>query len=126
MNIQKKILNDKIILFTLAGELDAYAGPELRTALQEVRETDVQGLILDLSQVEYMDSVGLGIIVGAAKWIAERQGQLAVVGPVPHVRRLFAISGTQSLLNVCDTLPEAQERIQGAKETPQRPSEGGA
>ncbi len=125
MKIQKKILNDKIVLFTLAGELDAYSGPELRAALQEVKETDAQGLILEMSQVEYMDSVGLGIIVGAAKWITERQGNLAVVAPLPHVRRIFEISGTLALLNVVDTLAEAQALLQGT-ESPQRPSEGGA
>ena len=58
-----------------------------------------------------MDSVGLGILVGAAKRAAERQGGLSAVSPPPNVLRVFEVSGTRDLLKVAGALPEARARL---------------
>ena len=94
-----------------AGELDAYTGPELREELAGAIEAGARFVVLDMAKVEYMDSVGLGIIVGAAKRAEEREGNLAVIAPRPNVLRVFEISGTRELLNVVATLAEARERL---------------
>ena len=111
VNIQKKPLGTEGVLFAPVGELDAYTGPELREALAEAVDAGVRWLVLDMAKVEYMDSVGLGIIVGAAKRAQTGAGSLAVVAPRPNVLRVFEISGTRELLNVVATLEEAQERL---------------
>jgi len=100
-----------VAVFAPAGELDAYTGPQLREALAEAVDDGVCWLVLDMAKVEYIDSVGLGIIVGAAKRTALEGGNLAVVGPRPNVLRVFEISGTRELLNVVDTIAEARERL---------------
>jgi anti-sigma B factor antagonist len=94
-----------------AGELDAYTGPELREELAGAIEAGARFVVLDMAQVEYMDSVGLGIIVGAAKRAVEREGCLAVAAPRPNVLRVFEISGTRELLKVVPTQAEAQARL---------------
>ncbi|MCE5237243.1 STAS domain-containing protein [bacterium] len=111
MNIQKTALSDEATLFAPAGELDAYTGPQLREELAEAVADGARWLVLDMSRVEYIDSVGLGIIVGAAKRTVEQGGNLAVVAARPNVLRVFEISGTRELLNVVETLDEARERL---------------
>ncbi|MBU0608581.1 MAG: STAS domain-containing protein [Armatimonadetes bacterium] len=111
MNIQKTVLHDEVKVFAPVGELDAYTGPELREELTTALDEGVRWLVLDMARVEYIDSVGLGIIVGAAKRTAERAGNLAVVASRPNVLRVFEISGTRELLNVVATLDEAQARL---------------
>lgn len=111
VNIPKKALSDEGALFAPAGELDAYTGPQLRDELTEAVDEGARWLVLDMAQVEYIDSVGLGIIVGAAKRTVARGGNLAVVASRPNVLRVFEISGTRELLNVVGTIAEAQERL---------------
>jgi anti-sigma B factor antagonist len=111
VNIARRALHDEVAVFAPAGELDAYTGPQLREDLGAALDEGVRWLVLDMARVEYIDSVGLGIIVGAAKRTAERAGNLAVVAARPNVLRVFEISGTRELLNVVATLDEAQARL---------------
>jgi anti-sigma B factor antagonist len=111
VNIHRKTLSDEVAVFAPAGELDAYTGPQLREELSGAVDDGVRWLVLDMAQVEYIDSVGLGIIVGAAKRTIERAGNLAVVASRANVLRVFEISGTRELLNVVETMEEARARL---------------
>jgi anti-sigma B factor antagonist len=115
--MQMTPLVDAGALFAVDGELDAYTGPQLREQLGQALSEGVRWLFVDLSGVEYMDSVGLGILVGMAKRASEVAGGVAVIGPRPNVRRVFDVSGTQVLLNVVDDLPEAENRLRPACQT---------
>lgn len=110
-------LEDAGASFALEGELDAFTGPELREQLGQALAAGICRLLVDVSGVEYMDSVGLGILVGMAKRAVEAGGGLAVVGPKDNVRRVFDVSGTRELLNVVDSLQEAQSRLRPATQT---------
>lgn len=98
-------------VFAVAGDLDPYTGPQLREELAKALDEGMRWLVLDVAKVDYIDSYGLGIIVGAAKGTVARDGNLAVVAPQPAVMRVFEISGTKELLNVVGTLEEARERL---------------
>jgi anti-sigma B factor antagonist len=111
MRIQNKPLGDEVALFVLDGELDAYTGPQLREELAQAADSGKKWLLLDLSAVQYIDSVGLGILVGATKRVTEKHGDVAVIGPRPNVLRVFEVSGTRELLNVVGSLEEAQARL---------------
>lgn len=91
--------------------MDAHTGPALREELLRLTEAGSRWLLLDMTAVQYMDSVGLGILVGATKRVAERQGALALIGPRPNVRRVLEISGTTELLNLVASLQEAYTRL---------------
>ena len=131
VNIQKTPLGPETTVFAPSGELDAFTGPQLREELTRAVEEGQRWLVLDMAKVEYIDSVGLGIIVGAAKKAAAAEGNLAVVAPRPNVRRVFEISGTSDLLNVVDSLEVAKERLGWSEDQPgacggnPAPAEGG-
>lgn len=111
VKIQMSPLGEFGVVFAVEGELDAYTGPQLREELGEALAAGKSRLFIDLTGVEYMDSVGLGILVGMAKRVGEVSGGLAVVNPRANVRRVFDVSGTGELLNVVEDLAAAQARI---------------
>jgi len=93
----------------VGGELDAYTAPRLLEAVTGALDEGHAWLLVDLGEVQYIDSVGLGILIGGAKRAAERNGDLAVACSRPNVRRVFEVSGTAELLNVVDSVGEAVE-----------------
>ncbi|MHB8995819.1 MAG: STAS domain-containing protein [Armatimonadota bacterium] len=111
MRIQNKPMGDEVALFVLDGELDAYTGPQLREELTQAADSGKKWLLLDMSAVQYIDSVGLGILVGATKRLTEKHGDVAVIAPRPNVLRVFEVSGTRELLNVVESLEEARCRL---------------
>ncbi len=78
-------------VLSIAGELDVVGAPELRQAVVSAVAGGVRRLILDLSQVDFLDSFGIGVVVGALKRLRQRGGDLEVVCPVPRIRRVFEI-----------------------------------
>ncbi len=111
MRIQSKSLSDEAALFVLEGELDAFTGPPLRETLAQAADSGKKWLLLDMAAVQYIDSVGLGILVGATKRVTVKHGDVAVIAPRPNVLRVFEVSGTRELLNVVGSLDEAQARL---------------
>ena len=126
MKIQTRALTTDGALLIVEGELDAYTGPQLRDELARASGEGVRWLLVEMSGVAHMDSVGLGILVGAAKRAAGEKGGLAVVGPRPNVLRVFEISGTSELLNVAADLTAAGERIACPPEVMEGVGEHGA
>src|SRR3954454_5285782 len=84
-------LGDTIAL-SVAGELDASTAPQLQAAILAVN-TDCRQLVVDLSELTFIDSIGLGILLGAKKLSREQSFELFVI-PSRHdeVTRLFALT----------------------------------
>jgi anti-sigma B factor antagonist len=68
-------------IVTVSGELDLYTAPELRDAVLAAAEDRTGTVIIDLEAVPFMDSSGLGVIVGCLKHLREAGGDLALVSP---------------------------------------------
>ena len=96
---------------TVAGELDVVGGPDLRQAVMaEVREGNSR-LVLDLTGVDFIDSFGLGVVVGALKRARLLDGDLRLVVPEPRVRRVFEVC---DLDRVFDLHTSVEEAVAGA------------
>lgn len=109
MRIERRDAEGWLAIVQASGELDAYTAPELRTALQEAMDGGAKFLLADLSDVEYMDSVGLGILVAGAKRAAAEGGALSVACARPSVTKVFEISGTHELLGLQPSADQARE-----------------
>lgn len=88
------------LLVKVAGEIDAYTAPKLKEMLQPSAETDDKDITVDLSEVSYMDSTGLGVFVGLFKTVKARGGQLNLVGLSDRLQRLFDITGLGDIMNI--------------------------
>src|ERR1700679_3813982 len=92
--------SDERTLVTLSGELDASTATFLYDKLSDLEVDDVHHVVLDLAQVTFMDSTGLGVIVTEHKRLAHSGGSLTIFSPPSSVRRLFEITGLTSLLDI--------------------------
>jgi anti-sigma B factor antagonist len=77
----------------VTGEVDLYTAPMLRERIRELAAKGAVHLIADLSQVDFLDSTGLGVLVGGLKRLREDGGSLALVTTTPRILRIFQITG---------------------------------
>ncbi len=83
----------------LSGELDHSAATRLRGELDAlIDETGVTRLLLDVSALEFMDSSGIGLVIGRYKRMARRGGSVAVIGSNARIDRIFNMAGLYSLV----------------------------
>ena len=89
----------------LSGEVDAYTVGEFREALSGI--TEVERLIIDLSAVPFMDSAGLGALIGGIRKVREAEGDVAVVSNTASLNRLLHTTGFDRIVPVCETLEDS-------------------
>jgi anti-sigma B factor antagonist len=99
-------VGDRAIL-QVTGEVDVYTAPMLREQLRDLAAKGAVHLIVDLSRVEFLDSTGLGALVGGLKRLREAHGSLALVVSTPRTLRIFQITGLTNVLAVNRSLQDA-------------------
>ncbi len=77
--------------------------PKLEQRLDEVWASDAELLVIDLRELEFMDSTGLSIIVGAQQRLGDSGRKLSVVKGPPQVQRLLDLTGVSERLQLVDT-----------------------
>jgi anti-sigma B factor antagonist len=82
----------------VAGDLDAYTAPLLRDRMRDLTAVGVRHVIADLRQVDFLDSTGLGVLVGGLKRFREHGGSLAPVVTKSSILKIFQITGLASVL----------------------------
>ncbi|MDP4170537.1 MAG: anti-sigma factor antagonist [Bacillota bacterium] len=82
------------------GEIDAYTAPKLRDAIFPLSEKENVKMTIDLSDVLYMDSTGLGVIVGVFKSVRSHNGDFKLIGLSDRLKRLFEITGLADIIDI--------------------------
>ncbi len=104
--ISTRQVAEQTCVVSLEGDIDLAAAPTLKSALLELVREGHRQLILDLSGVSYLDSTGLGVLVGIRKRLAD-QGRLAIAGTPKNVFRVFQITGLDAKFEMFSTLDRA-------------------
>lgn len=100
------------LLVRLAGELDLGVADKLRLALdKQLSEKRVKYLVLNLSRVTFVDSSGLGVILGRYKRLSPEGGKVVLVGAQPQVKRILELSGLLQIMDVCQDEANALNKI---------------
>ena len=89
------------------GEVDVYTAPELDAELTRLADAQVFDIVVDLSRVDFLDSTGLGVLVKALKRVRELDGRLAVVAREERIRKVFRITGLDSVMGLTDSVDTA-------------------
>ena len=98
--LQYKPLGERVTV-VIAGELDHCAAPQIRRMLDEVIEDPrVMHLVLDLENLTFMDSSGIGVLLGRLRMLQSRGGNLSVMNMQPPVEKLFRLSGLQRVIGI--------------------------
>lgn len=93
-------------VITVSGELDLASSPALQEELDRIAASDAQLLIIDLREVDFMDSTGLSVLVRAHQRSEELGRRLAMVKGPPQVERLLSLTGVAGRLTLIDTPEE--------------------
>lgn len=93
--------HEGVVVVHLRGEIDSSNAPELRLAVLEALSNDVRGLVLDLTEVSYLDSTAIALVFELARGLEARRQELRVAvadgGPVRRVIELCAVGGVAAI-----------------------------
>jgi anti-sigma B factor antagonist len=94
-----------------AGEIDIYTVPDFKVAINEAIDGGAKRLIVDLTDVSYMDSGGFGTLLGATKRLRPQGGSICLVGCSQAVWRMLKITRLDTIFAVYPTLNDAVDRF---------------
>ena len=96
-----KLIGDKkTIMVKINAELDHHAATEIRKAVDsKIKSSNAVNVIFDFSKVDFMDSSGIGVIMGRYKLIKSLGGEITVTNINQSIDRIFTISGLYKLVN---------------------------
>jgi anti-sigma B factor antagonist len=97
-------------VLALSGEVDVDAGPAVRDCLQELTDNGARHVVVDLRQVDFVDSVGLGVLIAAYRRLREREpaGWLRLVCTNERVIRIFAYTGLLRIFPMYASVEQAR------------------
>jgi len=96
-----------VAVFALRGSLDIASSPTLRAALMDAVGCDEHHIVVDLTHLEFLDSTGLGALIGAHKRAAEHAGSVRLVAQEGQILRLLRITGLLEVFAVYPTVEAA-------------------
>jgi len=100
------------LIVRLVGELDHHTADEVRLSLdEEIAKGTCRHLLLSLESLQFMDSSGIGVILGRYKLIKQKGGRMVVCGVNPPVHRLFDMSGLFKIMSVHEDESQALSEL---------------
>lgn len=104
---------DGVTIASVEGEIDLSNAAELEIAISQAVANEAVGLVVDLAEVDYLDSSGVTLLFNLSRRVSRRQQEFVVVVPnEAHVREILTLSGATETLALQDTLPGALSRLQ--------------
>jgi anti-sigma B factor antagonist len=98
----------------LTGDADLAAAGRLRATLTEATVSTPSWLVLDLAGLDFIDSTGLGVLVGALRRVRAGGGDVRVAAAQPGIARVFSVTGLDRVFGVYPTVDEAKQAAFGA------------
>ena len=90
-----------LLVVRINGEIDHHSAVEMRTGIDgEIFERRPEKLILDLSEVDFMDSSGLGLILGRYATVQKIKGELVVLNPNDRVMKILKLAGAERIIKI--------------------------
>lgn len=98
--IDTEVVDDRTQVVSAGGELHMSTAPKLGAHLKSAMRHGAERLVVDLTDVHFVDSTGLGVLLSILREIQHRGGRMTIAASNPTVLRLFAITGTDTTLHV--------------------------
>ena len=99
MNVETKEVDGRLVV-SVSGEVDVHTAPDLRAELQRLAAQGEREIAVDLEGVDFIDSTGLGVLLGAHRQAEEANGTFEIRTTSPRTLKLLRISGLLDRLNV--------------------------
>ncbi|MGD0561130.1 MAG: STAS domain-containing protein [Streptosporangiaceae bacterium] len=92
----------------VSGEIDVYTAPRLREKIIALVDAGKYQLIIDMEGVEFLDSTGLGVLVGGLKRVRQHDGGIDLVCTQGRILRIFRITGLSRVFDIYESVDEAR------------------
>ena len=87
---------------TLSGQLDVATAPDLRQALQEAQYAGADRVVVDLADLQFLDSFGLGVLVGGLRRARLHGGRLVLAGANDRIRQILEVTGLDTTFHLAE------------------------
>jgi anti-sigma B factor antagonist len=91
----------------VAGEIDVYTAPKLREQLADLVDAGRNDIVVDMRGVEFLDSTGLGVLVGGLKRIRQNDGSMQLVCTQERILKIFRITGLTKVFPIHESVAAA-------------------
>lgn len=112
--IHERAVDDRATILAVEGEIHVSTAPEFSTMLSTTVDGGCMSLVLDLTDVMFIDSTGLSVLLNALRQVTHAGGQMAVVCSNPTVLRLFEITRLDTTFDIHADLESALATVQAA------------
>ena len=106
LSLSTRTVGDRTIV-EVGGEIDVYTAPKLREQLVELVNDGSYHLVVDMEGVDFLDSTGLGVLVGGLKRLRSHEGDLTLVCTQHRILKVFEITGLNRAFSIYDSVDAA-------------------
>jgi len=110
LKIRTKHLDD-VPIIELEGEVDVYTAPRLKSRLVDLVDHGSYQIVVDLEAVDFMDSSGLGVLVGGLKRVRSRDGAIHIICTKEKILKIFRITGLTKVFPIHEAQDEAVKAL---------------
>ncbi len=104
------VIRHKILIVSVTGDIDQHNAASIREQIDmRISHENVRKVIFDFTKLDFMDSSGIGIIIGRYKLMRAINGEVCIVVQKPTVRKLLELSGVQRIALICASLSDAMK-----------------
>jgi anti-sigma B factor antagonist len=108
MPVETKQMDSGVAVITISGRLALGGETEkLDAAVGKLLAQDIRSFVLDISGLDYVDSSGVGMLVSCLTRIKKADGNMKVAGANPRIRRIFSMTGVESMMSLYDSVAAA-------------------
>lgn len=106
LSLTTRVVNDRTVV-EVAGEVDVYTAPKLREVFIDLVAQGTYHIVVDMERVEFLDSTGLGVLVGGLKRVRAHDGTLRLVCTQDRILKIFRVTGLTKVFPLHRTVDEA-------------------
>ena len=107
IKVNTRPINENTSIVEVQGEIDVYTSSWVKEAINEAIEKGHYFVIINLEKVRYIDSTGLGVLIGALKRAKEHKGGISLICTNPQIKKIFSITGLAKIFIIYKTEEEA-------------------
>ncbi len=111
IKVQVRGLDGGAYIVDLGGEIDVYTSPKVKDAITELIDQGHYFLVINLEKVRYIDSTGLGVLIGGLKRVREHGGSVNLVCTNPQIRKIFDITGLVKIFGIFEDEESAKKAL---------------
>ena len=111
MDISSRVRGDVVIL-DISGEIDLYNAPEIKDIVNKLIEQKKYSVVINLKEVTYIDSSGIGALISSLSNLKKYQGGLKIINVFASVKKVFELTKLTSFFEIYDSEDEAVKAFQ--------------